>query len=132
MSIPKLVYSRKSQNQRVASYEIKGEEQPRIYPSENLLDNGEIDELIWTAYPQIFNKQQILKFSRQTVLESQLRNYQITVRGFIKGLILSKSFRQYNYKQNNNHRNYCCCFSSLGIYSTLRLNQFVLTLKRFF
>jgi len=104
MSIPLLSYSYKSQNQRVASFEAGSEESPKIYNADNLLSNAEIDNLIRSAYVQIFNEQQLIKSNRQTFLESQLRNRQITVRDFIKGLLLSDSFRRRNYEVNNNYR----------------------------
>lgn len=104
MSIPLLEYSPTSQNQRVTSYEVPGEEQPRIYSSENLLSGAEMDDLITAAYRQVFHEQQMLLSNRQRELESQLRMGQITVRGFIKGLVLSEPFRQRNYEVNNNYR----------------------------
>ena len=36
--------------------------------------------------------------------ESQLRFNQITIKDFIKGLLLSDSFRALNYNYNNNYR----------------------------
>ena len=104
MSIPLLEYSPTSQNHRVAGYEISGEEQPKIYNSENLLSPSEMDELIQAAYRQVFHEQQMLRSNRQRELESQLRNGQITVRDFIQGLVLSDSFRRRNYEVNNNYR----------------------------
>ncbi len=104
MSIPLLSYSYKSQNQRVASFDVGSEETPRIYSSENLLSNTDMDILIHSAYVQIFNEQQLIKRNRQTFLESQLRAGQITVRDFIRGLLLSDSFRRRNYEVNNNYR----------------------------
>ncbi len=104
MSIPLLNYAYNSQNQRVAGYEIGSEEAPRIYNAENLLSSSGMDSLIRSAYVQIFNEQQLIKSNRQTFLESQLRAGQITVRDFIRGLILSDSFRRRNYEVNNNYR----------------------------
>ncbi|MDJ0594321.1 MAG: phycobilisome rod-core linker polypeptide [Pleurocapsa sp. MO_226.B13] len=104
MAIPLLEYSPSSQNQRVLGYEIPGDEQSRIYNSENILSNTEIQELIWAAYRQIFNEQQILASSREKGLESQLRAGQITVREFIRGLLLSDTFRRRNYEPNSNYR----------------------------
>jgi len=104
MAIPLLEYPPTSQNQRVASYEILGEEQPRIFTTENLPSPLEMDNLIGAAYRQIFNEQQMLVSNRQKGLESQLRNGQITVRDFIRGLVLSEPFRQRNYEVNNNYR----------------------------
>ena len=104
MSIPLLNYSYKSQNQRVASYEVGSEETPRIYNVENLLSSTDMDSLIRSAYVQIFNEQQLIKSNRQTFLESQLRAGQITVRDFIRGLILSDAFKRRNYEVNNNYR----------------------------
>ncbi len=104
MAIPLLEYSPSSQNQRVSGYEIPGDEQSRIYNSENILSSIEIQELIWAAYRQIFNEQQILASNREKGLESQLRAGQITVREFIRGLLLSDTFRRRNYEPNNNYR----------------------------
>ena len=88
MAIPLLEYSPSSQNQRVASYEIPGDEQSWIYNAENLLSDSEIQELIWAAYRQIFNEQQILASNRAKALESQLRGGQITVKEF-RGILTS-------------------------------------------
>ena len=104
MTIPLLDYSPSSQNQRVLSYEIPGDEQSWIYTTENLPSDGEIQTIIWAAYRQIFNEQQLLSSNRDKALESQLRAGQITVRDFIRGLLLSNSFRQRNYEPNSNYR----------------------------
>ncbi|MBD2357127.1 phycobilisome rod-core linker polypeptide [Tolypothrix sp. FACHB-123] len=104
MSIPLLEYAPSSQNQRVASFEIPGDEQPRIYTTDNLLSATEMDVLILAAYRQIFHEQQMLSCNRQIFLESQLKAGQITVKEFIRGLVLSDSFRRLNYDANNNYR----------------------------
>ncbi len=104
MAIPLLEYSPSSQNQRVFNYEVPGDEQSWIYSTENLLSNSEIQNLIWAAYRQIFNEQQIIASNREQALESQLRNGQITVREFIRGLLLSDTFRRRNYEPNSNYR----------------------------
>lgn len=104
MAIPLLEYSPSSQNQRVLNYEIPGDEQSRIYNTENILSASENQELIWAAYRQIFNEQQILASNREKTLESQLRAGQINVREFMRGLLLSDTFRRRNYEPNNNYR----------------------------
>lgn len=104
MSIPLLKYQPLSQNHRVVGFEVAGDEQARIYSSENILSNTEWDTLITMAYRQICNEQQMLSHYRQRFLESQLRAGQITVRDFIRGLILSDSFRRLIYESNNNYR----------------------------
>ena len=104
MPIPLLDYAYSSQNQRVTSYEVGSEETPVIYNAEYLLDNSDLDNLIRSAYVQIFNEQQLIKSNRQTFLESQLRARQINVKQFIRGLLLSDSFRRRNYEVNNNYR----------------------------
>jgi len=104
LAIPLLNYIPTSQNQRVAGYEVPGEEQPKIYSTENLLSGSAMDELIWAAYRQIFSEHQLLKRNRQIVLESQLRSGQLTVRDFIAGLATSDPFIRYNYETNNNYR----------------------------
>ena len=104
MTIPLLEYSPSSQNQRVSNYEIPGDEQSWIYTTENLPSASEIQTLIWAAYRQIFNEQQLISSNRDKALESQLKAGQITVREFIRGLLLSDSFRRRNYEPNSNYR----------------------------
>ncbi|OLP17038.1 phycobilisome rod-core linker polypeptide CpcG [Leptolyngbya sp. 'hensonii'] len=104
MTIPLLSYPLASQNQRVNSFEIPGDEQPRLYSLDNLPAGTEMNQIIWAAYRQVFNEQQIILYHRQIALESQLRAGQITVRDFIRGLVLSDSFRRLNYDTNNNYR----------------------------
>ena len=102
MAIPLLEYSPSSQNQRVEGYEVPGDEQPRIYSSQNLLSTSEVDELIQAAYRQIFFH--AFAADRETFLESQLRNGQITVRDFIRGLLLSNTYKRSFYDLNSNYR----------------------------
>lgn len=104
MAIPLLSYAPKTQNERVAGYEVPTEEQPKIYTTENLLLGTGMDELIWAAYRQIFSEHQILRSNRQIFLESQLRNGELTVRDFIRGLATSDAFVRYNYETNSNYR----------------------------
>lgn len=104
MAIPLLEYQPISQNVRVTGYEVAGEEQPKIYTSENMPSGTNWDELIWAAYRQIYSEHQILKTNRQTFLESQLKNCQITVRDFIRGLATSDPFLRRNYETNSNYR----------------------------
>lgn len=104
MSLSLMSYPLSSQNQRVNGYEMPGDEQPRIYTTDNLPQGSDTDGIIWACYRQLFNEQQIIKYHRQIPLESQLRSGQITVREFIRGLALSDSFRRLNYESNNNYR----------------------------
>nr|YP_010196733.1 phycobilisome rod-core linker polypeptide [Gracilaria cliftonii]UAD84537.1 phycobilisome rod-core linker polypeptide [Gracilaria cliftonii] len=105
MSIPLLNYSLSTQNQRVDGFEyLPGEEQPKIYTTDDVPAAIEMDEIIWAAYRQIFSEHQILTRTSQPFLESQLRFNQIKVKDFIKGLLLSESFRTFNYNVNNNYR----------------------------
>lgn len=104
MTIALLKYSPSSQNQRVASFEVPGDEQPRIFSVDNILSESELDDLIMAAYRQVFNEQQMLRGFRQRFLESQLKASQITVKDFIRGLLLSDSFRRLVYDSNNNYR----------------------------
>ncbi len=104
MTLPTLTYPPISQNQRVSSYEIGSDEQPRIYNAEVLLSYSEKDELIQAAYRQIFHEQHMLESYRQPLLESQLRSAQITTKDFIRGLATSDAFRRLNYDSNNNYR----------------------------
>lgn len=102
MAIPLLEYSPTSQNQRVANFEVPGDEAPRIYSTDNLLSPTELGVLIEAAYRQIFFH--AFASDREIALESQLRNGQITVRGFIRGLLLSDTFINSFYNKNSNYR----------------------------
>lgn len=104
MSIPLLHYDLSSQNQRVNSFEIAWEEQPRIYNTDDLLSTSDMDALINAAYRQIFHEQQMTVSNRQITLESQLRSRQITVRQFTRGLVTSETFRNLIFDSNNNYR----------------------------
>ncbi|MEM9117088.1 MAG: phycobilisome rod-core linker polypeptide [Cyanobacteria bacterium P01_F01_bin.56] len=104
MAIALLEYSPSSQNQRVVGFEVPGDEQPRLFSTDNILSESELDDLIMAAYRQIFNEQQMLKSFRKSFLESQLKAGQITVKEFIRGLVLSDSFRRLVYDSNNNYR----------------------------
>lgn len=105
MSIPILNYTFSTQNQRVDGFEIlPGDEQPKIYSTDNLPTATEMDNIIWAAYRQIFSEHQILSSTQEEFLESQLRFNQIKVKDFIKGLLLSSSFRNLNYDSNTNYR----------------------------
>lgn len=102
MTIPLLEYSPVSQNQRVASYEVPGEEQPRIFSTDNLLSSTDLDALIEAAYRQLFFH--AFAVDRESTLESQLRNGNISVRDFVRGLLLSDTYRRSFYELNNNYR----------------------------
>ncbi|MBK1987847.1 phycobilisome rod-core linker polypeptide [Sphaerospermopsis aphanizomenoides BCCUSP55] len=104
MTIPLLAYTPSSQNQRVKGFEVPGDETPRIYTTEGTPSRGDMDDLIWAAYRQIFNEQQILVSNRLPRLESQLKSRSLTVRDFIRGLATSDTFRIRNYNVNNNYR----------------------------
>ncbi|MEL7409740.1 MAG: phycobilisome rod-core linker polypeptide [Cyanobacteria bacterium J06558_2] len=61
-----------------------------------------MNELITAAYRQIFFY--AFRSDRERFLESQLRNGQITVRDFIRGLLLSETFYNSFYVKNSNYR----------------------------
>lgn len=104
MALPLLAFAPSTQNQRVTGYEVPGEEQPRIYSTETLPSASEMEEVITAAYRQIFHEQQMVANHRVPFLESQLRSGQISVKDFVRGLLLSDSFRRLNYDANNNYR----------------------------
>ncbi len=104
MTIPLLYYPLSSQNHRVQEFDVPGDEYPRQYTLDNLPSGTEMDEIIWAAYRQIFNEQQLITAHRQVYLESQLRNGKIAIKDFIRGLLLSDSFRQLIYETNSNYR----------------------------
>jgi phycobilisome rod-core linker protein len=104
MTIPRIDYAPRSQNQRVEGFEVPGDEQLQTFSTDDLSSSLEIELVIRAAYRQIFNEQQMLTANRLPVLESQLRNKQITVQDFIRGLLLSETFRLRNVDVNSNYR----------------------------
>ncbi|MEM6592874.1 MAG: phycobilisome rod-core linker polypeptide [Cyanobacteria bacterium P01_C01_bin.73] len=104
MAIFLLSYSPSSQNQRVRAIEVPGDEHFQRHHLDGSFSETDVDDNIRAAYRQIFHEQQMLVAHRQVTLESQLRNQQITVRDFIRYLLLSDSFRRLNYDTNNNYR----------------------------
>jgi phycobilisome rod-core linker protein len=102
LSIPLLEYKPISQNVRVEGFDVAGDDQPIIYSAENLPSYSEMTDLIEAAYRQIFFH--AFKADREICLESQLRNGQITVRDFIRGLLLSQTYKNSFYDKNSNYR----------------------------
>jgi len=101
MPLPLFAYSPSSQNQRVQGFEVPGDEQLQPAALNGAPAETDMDDIIRAAYRQIFNEQQMIAAHRQVTLESQLRNGQITIRDFIRKLLLSDSFRRLNYDTNN-------------------------------
>lgn len=104
MTIPLLEYKPSSQNQRVSGYEVPNEDTPTIYRIEDYGAGGEVAELIWAAYRQVFTEHVILDFYRLQDLESQLKNKAISVREFIRGLAKSATFQNLLVGTNSNYR----------------------------
>ncbi|MEM9213931.1 MAG: phycobilisome rod-core linker polypeptide [Cyanobacteria bacterium P01_F01_bin.150] len=102
MAIPLLNYSFSSQNTRIPGYEVASDEQPRVWDTENLLSDSDINNLIEASYRQIYFH--AFESDREPFLESQLRVGQITVREFIRGLLLSNTFNRSFYDLNSNYR----------------------------
>nr|YP_010330399.1 phycytochrome bilisome rod-core linker protein [Rhodella violacea]UNJ18115.1 phycytochrome bilisome rod-core linker protein [Rhodella violacea] len=100
--MPFLSYSFSCQNQRVESYSEKAT-QPNLYLSDNPYAK-DVDSIIWASYRQIFSEHQILTFTRLVGPESLLRFQTITVKEFIRSLLLSNAFKNLNYDVNNNYR----------------------------
>ncbi|TVQ56614.1 MAG: phycobilisome rod-core linker polypeptide CpcG [Spirulina sp. DLM2.Bin59] len=102
MALPLLNYTPSSQNSRVAGYGVGTDEDSIIFSTDSVLSNDDMDNLIWAAYRQIFFH--AFKADREPVLESQLRNGQISVRQFIRGLVLSDRYKRSFYDLNSNYR----------------------------
>jgi phycobilisome rod-core linker protein len=102
MSLPLLATPPVSQNARVRSFAVGGDESPRQAPQAIGRNAARVDELIEQAYRQIFFH--AFKVDRDPVLESRLRSGQITMRDFVRGLLLSSKFRNDFYRCNSNYR----------------------------
>ena len=94
MPLPLLATKPITQNARVTNFAVAGDEAPRI--------QVDVDEQIERAYRQIFFH--AFKVDREPMLEMQLRNADITVRDFVRGLLLSRKFREGFYRCNSNYR----------------------------
>ncbi|NJL49044.1 MAG: phycobilisome rod-core linker polypeptide CpcG [Leptolyngbyaceae cyanobacterium SM2_5_2] len=102
MPLPLLNYSPSSQNQRVASFDVGGPRELRIFSTDDQFSGNGMDALIEAAYRQMFFH--AFKWDREPFLESQLRNGQLTVRDFIRGLALSTTFYESFYEKNSNYK----------------------------
>lgn len=101
MAIPLLAYSPSCPNQRVDALGARDDE-AIIYSTDDLFSPTDLGNLIQAAYRQIFFH--AFKWDREVTLESQLRNRQITVRDFIRGLLVSNTFIDSFYSKNSNYR----------------------------
>jgi len=102
MSLPLIAIAPVSQNARVKPFAIGNDETPRQVTQTIGRNATSADELIEQAYRQIFFH--AFKVDRDAVLESQLRSHQITVRDFVRALLLSNKFRDDFYRCNSNYR----------------------------
>jgi phycobilisome rod-core linker protein len=102
VALPLLEYAPASQNTRVAGFTVGSDETPRIYTTNNLLSKTELDDLIEAAYRQLFFH--AFAADREITLESQLRSGNLTVRQFVRGLVLSDTYRRSFYEKNSNYR----------------------------
>lgn len=102
--VPLLKITPKTQNQRVAGYDVADEDDPQIYRLSDATSDSAIGDLIWAAYRQIFSEHLILESYRQPFLESQLRNRAISTRDFVRGLGKSDVYRELVVDTNSNYR----------------------------
>jgi phycobilisome rod-core linker protein len=102
VAIPLLAYAPTTQNSRVKGFDVPNDDQARIFSTDNLLSASDMDNLIEAAYRQMYFH--AFKHDREKFLESQLRNGQITVREFIRGLALANTFTASFYNLNNNYK----------------------------
>lgn len=106
MPIPVLDYPLKTQNSRVSN--LAGNHHENEPPFIGSASSGsdyvdqEIDALIERSYQQIFFH--AMSCDRDPFLESQLRNGSITVKDFIRGLLLSKRFVEGYFQCSSNYR----------------------------
>jgi phycobilisome rod-core linker protein len=91
-------------NARVNSFLAPEDQDSRAFQSEKrqLSGKGNVESQIEQAYRQIFFH--AFKVDREPALESQLQNGQITMRDFVRGLLLSRKFRDDFYRCNSNYR----------------------------
>lgn len=115
MALPLLAYKPSSQNQRVKSFGKAdlNEDTPYIYRLEDAASPGEIKQLVWAAYRQVFSEHEILKFNRNITLETRFANRSLTVRDFIRELTKTEAFYRLVVSVNNNYRLVQICLKRL-------------------
>ena len=97
-----VVDPRLSQNARVRNFTIGSDESPRQVHQSIGRNATSADELIEQAYRQIHLH--TFKVNRDSTLEMKLRSTQITVRNFVRELLLFRKFRNDFYRCNSNDR----------------------------
>lgn len=102
MAIPLMSYAPTCPNTRVESFEVGSDRDSLKFSLDDVMDVQDLDNLIEAAYRQIFFH--AFKSDREPILESQLRNGQLTVRQFIRGLLLSETYTRSFYNLNSNYR----------------------------
>jgi phycobilisome rod-core linker protein len=102
MPLPLLTTPPLSNNARVASFSLGSDETPRRGAPKGSASAATVDEQIEQAYRQIFFH--AFKVDRDPVLESRLRNGQISSREFVRGLLHSRKFRNDFYRCNSNYQ----------------------------
>lgn len=115
MALPLLAYKPSSQNQRVKSFgkEDLNEDTPYLSRLEDAASPGEIKQLVWAAYRQVFSEHEILKFNRNITLETRFANRSLTVRDFIRELTKTEAFYRLVVSVNNNYRLVQICLKRL-------------------
>ena len=104
VAIPLLKYAPITQNSLragVPNIRVGSEEESRAYSMDIAMDADNLTTVIESGYRQIFFH--AFKSDRDVNLESQLRDGQITVRDFIRGLLLSETFQRSFYNLNSNY-----------------------------
>jgi len=106
MPLPLLAYPLTTQNARVSNLagnqHSNGPSVGALAPAASGGENPWVNGLIEQAYRQIFF--QPLSCDREPFLESQLRNGAITMRDFVRGLLLSERFTKDYYQCSSNYR----------------------------
>nr|AUG32629.1 phycobilisome rod-core linker polypeptide cpcG (L-RC 28.5) [Paulinella longichromatophora] len=102
MALPLLKYAPTTQNSRVKAFRVGSDEDPKAISMDKAMDREDQNFVIEAAYRQIFFH--AFKVDRDSTLESQVRNGQLTVRDFIRSLCLSDTFNRSFYTLNSNYK----------------------------
>ena len=106
MAVPLKAYPLTTQNSRVSNLDGDNSTVRNQLPGSSTAGadgyRSDIDALIEQAYRQVFFH--AMKSDRDPYLESQLRSGNITMRDFIRGLLLSERFQKGYYQCNSNYR----------------------------
>lgn len=103
-SIGLLSHPKKAISARLADEASGLTKTPKLRSTSYDKGGADVEDIIESAYRQVFGAEVTFAFDRSINLDSFLRDGKITVKEFVKGLVKSESFKSKVYEPNTNYR----------------------------